>query len=101
MNKLCAAANCESSGKMKLATRLLANRKTERRLHAYFSRSLPKVSSIKLPLLVNRKKKLVRQVSCRAVDASSHTIHFSSVTGAVVDRTYILCNSMLARSLLT
>ena len=74
VNKLCAAANSESSGKMKLATRLLANRKTERRLHAYFSRSLPKVSSIKLPLLVNKKKKLVRQVSCRAPDASSHTI---------------------------
>ena len=45
-------------------TKKLAERKTERRFHQFFSRSLPTVTKLKLPLLLNKKKKLVAMRTC-------------------------------------
>ena len=58
------AAQKESGGRMKVATCQLAGRRTEKRFHQWFSRSLPKVSRIKLPLVVSKKKKKVLMKPC-------------------------------------
>ena len=64
ISDLCGAAEDESTGNMHWVTKKLAQRKTERRFHQFFSRSLPKVTKLKLPLLVNKKKKLVAMKTC-------------------------------------
>ena len=64
ISELCGAAEDESAGSMHWLTKKLAERKTERRFHQFFSRSLPKVTKLKLPLLLNKKKKLVAMRTC-------------------------------------
>ena len=64
ISELCSAAEAESGHKMKQGTKDLARRKTERRFHQFFGRSLPKVSSLEIPLLVSKKKKKVAKLKC-------------------------------------
>ena len=64
ISDLCGAAEDESAGNMHWVTKKLAKRKTERRFHQFFSRSLPKVTKLNLPLLLNKKKKLVATRPC-------------------------------------
>ena len=56
LSELCSAAEHESGGAMKLGTKQLAKRKTERRVFQFFARGLPKVTWLYLPLVMNRKK---------------------------------------------
>ena len=41
---------------MKLGTKQLAKRKTERRVFQFFARGLPKVTRLDLPLVISTKK---------------------------------------------
>ena len=65
ISDLCSAAETESGNNMHWITKKLAGRKTERRFHEFFARSLPKISRIKLPLLLSKKKKVVAERPCR------------------------------------
>ena len=62
------AANTESGQRMSSTTRKLMRRGRESSFHRYFARSLPKVSSIDIPILVSKQKKRVgiRKCSCSA-----------------------------------
>ena len=64
ISDLCAAAENESAGNMHWVTKKLAGRKTERRFHQFFSRTLPKVSTVPLPLVLSKKRKLVAERPC-------------------------------------
>ena len=67
ISELCSAAEAESGHRMKQGTKDLAGRKTERRVHQFFGRSFPKVSSLEVPLLVSKKKKKVATVKCSSL----------------------------------
>ena len=64
--ELCAAGE-EESGNMRCITKVLGKRPKERRFHSYFARSLPKITKIKLPFIMNKKKKIVVQKPCSAL----------------------------------
>ena len=65
ISELCNAAEHESGNQMSWVTKTLGGRSTEKRFHQFFSRSLPRVSTIMLPLVTSRKKKTAVIKPCR------------------------------------
>ena len=65
ISEICNAAEHESGNQMSWVTKALASRNTEKRFHQFFSKSLPKVSTIVLPLVTSKKKKTVVLKPCR------------------------------------
>ena len=63
ISEVCGAAQRESGGRMEWITGKLARRRTEKRFHQLFARSLPRVSKIDLPIVLSRKKKRVAMKS--------------------------------------
>ena len=59
--EVCSAADTESGGRMTSITQKLMKRSREFAFHQYWSRSLPKVSKLELPVIFSKPK---RKVGC-------------------------------------
>ena len=65
------AANMESGKRMSKVTQRLIGRGRESACHRYWSRSLPKVSSVDIPILLSKQKKRVGIRKCSSSVAAS------------------------------
>ena len=62
--EICAAANQEAKNGMSELTQKLSRRSTERTFHKFWSRDLPRVSKLALPVVLSRQKKKVAFKKC-------------------------------------
>ena len=62
--EVCSAADTESGGMMTSITQKLMKRSREFAFHQYWSRSLPKVSKLELPVIFSKQKRKVGLRKC-------------------------------------
>ena len=62
--EVCSAADTESGGRMASITQKLMKRARESAFHQFWSRSLPKVSKLELPVIFSKQKRKVGLRKC-------------------------------------